>query len=88
VLAAIAPVIRPKVSGWAGVLADLDRMTALVDAQHGRNGWTAPDALGAPTGSGWTARWASCSNGCPDRRGGRSAEDVVTGAESPDATGG
>jgi iron uptake system component EfeO len=46
VLAAIAPVIRPKVSGWAGVLADLDRMTALVDAQHGRNGWTAPGALG------------------------------------------
>ena len=45
VLAAIAPVIRPKLSGWAGVMADLDRMTALVNAQHSRNGWTAPGAL-------------------------------------------
>jgi iron uptake system EfeUOB component EfeO/EfeM len=46
VLAAIAPVIKPKFPGWTGVMADLDRMTALVNAQHSRNGWTAPGALG------------------------------------------
>lgn len=45
VLAAIAPVLKPKYPGWAGVLTDLDRMTALVAAQHGPRGWTAPGAL-------------------------------------------
>jgi iron uptake system EfeUOB component EfeO/EfeM len=47
VLAAIAPVIRPKYAGWAGVQTDLDKMTKLVAAQHRGAGWTAPAALPA-----------------------------------------
>lgn len=47
VLAAIAPVVRPKYAGWAGVQADLDEMTRLVAAQDTADGWTAPGALAA-----------------------------------------
>jgi iron uptake system component EfeO len=47
VLAAIAPVVRPKYSGWAGVQTDLGKMTTLINAQHSKSGWTAPAALPA-----------------------------------------
>lgn len=45
VLAAIAPVVRPKYAGWAAMTAELDKMTTLVRAQHSARGWVAPAAL-------------------------------------------